>query len=126
MNRPPQTDPAHLKRINALLEVALALPFEQRDPWLRTLPPEQQDVVPELRDLLERAAVESDTFMREPVQVAEGSDLFDDPTDQPGDAVGPYRLIRELGAGGMATVWLAERSDGTMQRQIALKLPRTG
>jgi len=126
MNRPPQTDPAHLKRINALLEVALALPFEQRDSWLRTLPPEQQDVVPELRDLLERAAVESDTFMREPVQVAEGSDLFDDPTDQPGDAVGPYRLIRELGAGGMATVWLAERSDGTMQRQIALKLPRTG
>jgi serine/threonine-protein kinase len=126
MSRPPRADPEHLKRINALLEVALALPREQRDPWLRTLPPEQQDVVPQLRDLLERAAVETGSFMREPVQVAHGADLFDDSADEAGDVVGPYRLIRELGAGGMATVWLAERSDGTLQRQVALKLPRTG
>jgi serine/threonine-protein kinase len=43
--------------------------------------------------------------------------------DRPGDDVGPYRLLRELGAGGMATVWLAERADGVLQRQVALKLP---
>ena len=41
-----------------------------------------------------------------------------------GDEVGPYRLIRELGAGGTATVWLAERADGSLRRQVALKLPR--
>jgi eukaryotic-like serine/threonine-protein kinase len=37
--------------------------------------------------------------------------------------VGPYRLIREIGRGGMSAVWLAERSDGVMRRFIALKLP---
>src|SRR5450631_1370763 len=40
-----------------------------------------------------------------------------------GAEIGPYRLIREVGCGGMSAVWLAARSDGLMQRNIALKLP---
>lgn len=43
-----------------------------------------------------------------------------------GADVGPYRLIREIGVGGMSSVWLAERSDGQLKREIALKLPLTG
>jgi TolB-like protein len=40
-----------------------------------------------------------------------------------GDLVGPYELIRLLGAGGMAEVWLARRADGAFKRDVALKLP---
>ena len=40
-----------------------------------------------------------------------------------GSEVGPYLLLREIGHGGMSTVWLVKRSDGQMQRDIALKLP---
>jgi eukaryotic-like serine/threonine-protein kinase len=40
-----------------------------------------------------------------------------------GDFVGPYELIRLLGAGGMAEVWLARRADGAFRRDVALKLP---
>jgi serine/threonine protein kinase len=43
-----------------------------------------------------------------------------------GALVGPYRLIREIGVGGMSSVWLAERSDGQLKRAVALKLPLTG
>src|SRR5580693_4281879 len=40
-----------------------------------------------------------------------------------GAFVGPYELIRLLGAGGMAQVWLARRADGAFKRDVALKLP---
>jgi serine/threonine protein kinase/Flp pilus assembly protein TadD len=40
-----------------------------------------------------------------------------------GDFVGPYELIRLLGTGGMAEVWLARRADGAFKRDVALKLP---
>jgi serine/threonine-protein kinase len=32
-------------------------------------------------------------------------------------------LIRLLGEGGMAEVWLAQRADGSIRREVALKLP---
>lgn len=41
----------------------------------------------------------------------------------PGDAIAGYSLLRELGRGGMSVVWLVERTDGTIKRQVALKLP---
>ncbi|MBA8882684.1 serine/threonine-protein kinase [Dokdonella fugitiva] len=37
---------------------------------------------------------------------------------------GAWRLVRELGAGGMGTVFLAERADGQFERQVAIKLLR--
>jgi len=40
-----------------------------------------------------------------------------------GDFVGPYELVRLLGTGGMAEVWLARRADGAFKRDVALKLP---
>jgi serine/threonine-protein kinase len=71
--------------------------------------------------------METDTFLRRPIGIPM-TDLggLDAVHDQPGDQVGPYRLLRELGAGGMATVWLAERADGVLLPQVALKLPRAG
>ena len=120
-------DPQRLRAVNALLEVALSLPGDERERWLHSLPPEQQRFVPLLTSLLARASVETDNFMRHPVDVGlDALHELDAPADQSGDTIGPYRLIHELGAGGMATVWLAERIDGVLHRQVALKLPRQG
>jgi serine/threonine protein kinase len=41
-----------------------------------------------------------------------------------GQQVGPYRLIRQIGSGGMATVYLAERSIGKAKQNVALKMIR--
>src|SRR5271169_4537437 len=40
--------------------------------------------------------------------------------------IGPYRLIRELGHGGMGVVYLAVRDDGTFTKKVAVKLIRDG
>lgn len=57
--------------------------------------------------------VETDQFAPGPGSIA-----------APAERIGPYRLIRELGSGGMASVWLAERTDMLQRRQVALKLPQ--
>jgi serine/threonine-protein kinase len=43
-----------------------------------------------------------------------------------GEAVGPYRLVGELGRGGMAVVYLAERADGEFSQEVALKVLKRG
>ena len=67
----------------------------------------------------------SDGFETLPKFDVDLADFPDIPSgaDQPGDTIGPYRLLRELGSGGMGVVWLAERSDGLVKRAVALKLP---
>src|SRR5262249_3036532 len=43
-----------------------------------------------------------------------------------GGRVGPYRLVRLLGNGGMGTVHLAERADGQVDQRVAIKFLRSG
>lgn len=43
-----------------------------------------------------------------------------------GRRIGPYNLVRQLGHGGMGTVYLAERTIGRHRQQLALKLVQPG
>ena len=40
---------------------------------------------------------------------------------QPDLKLGPYRIVRELGKGGMGEVWLARRDDGLYEGEVAIK-----
>jgi eukaryotic-like serine/threonine-protein kinase len=120
-------DTDRLRRINALLQTALALPPERRADWLQQLSAEHAPLKGGLSVLLARGAVETDTFLSAPLALSEAGLLGPGPElDQAGNEVGPWRLISPLGQGGMAAVWLAERSDGQLHRQVALKLPHCG
>ena len=109
-------------RLNRLLEAALAVADgEARGAWLRRVPAEDEHLLPLLQQLLCKGNLtETAGFAGVPPWVDEPP--RDD--EQPGQRLGPYRLLRELGQGGMGTVWLAERADGAFERQVALKLPR--
>ena len=43
-----------------------------------------------------------------------------------GSRIGPFRVVRQLGRGGMGTVYFAERDDGAFDQQVALKVIRRG
>ncbi len=86
------------------------------------------------------AAGDSEAFLETPAEAALGIDLESllqsdelgsetprDPIpDRSGERVGPYRLIERIGAGGMATVYLAERVDGQWSQLVAVKVIRRG
>jgi serine/threonine-protein kinase len=48
------------------------------------------------------------------------------PAGLAGQAIGAYKLEREIGQGGMGTVWLARRTDGRYQGEVAIKFLRAG
>ena len=43
-----------------------------------------------------------------------------------GDRIGPYRVLRTLGTGGMGEVYLAERADAQFEQQVAIKVVHGG
>ena len=44
----------------------------------------------------------------------------------PGQRVGSYAIVRELGRGGMGAVYLAQRADGAFEKQVAIKILKRG
>jgi eukaryotic-like serine/threonine-protein kinase len=46
--------------------------------------------------------------------------------DPAGRLIGPYRIVRELGQGGMGVVYLAARADAAFEKQVAIKVVRGG
>ncbi len=121
-------------RLNRLLDEALDLPPADRERWLASLGPESEALKARLSALLAHASsVQAASFLAAPnlgsLALGEFPNDADEPrfdhdADQPGAIIGPYRLLRSIGTGGMGAVWLAERADGLLQRQVALKLPR--
>ena len=111
-------DAERWQRLSPLLDALLELPEGQRSEHLAVLRREDSALADELETLL--ALDDSDTdFLSEPVVEMPNS-------ARPGARIGPYRLDRLIGEGGMGQVWLAMRADGMYERRVALKLLRPG
>ena len=123
----PTPSAADWAEVFELLDTALELDTAAHPAWLAALPPAQVRLEPLLRELLRtHGDAASAGFLRLPVSPSLGSPAAPETagaTSAVPAQVGPYRLLREIGQGGMATVWLAERADGLLDRHVALKLP---
>jgi eukaryotic-like serine/threonine-protein kinase len=119
-----EIDPASWSALNRLLDEALDRPSTDRAAWIEALGDEFSQLKPRLRELLAHSVeVETGDFLHTLPKfgVAGAADAARQLVA--GQQVGGYRLVRELGTGGMGSVWLAERVDGLIQRPVALKLP---
>ena len=97
------------------------VPPDQRAAYLRDACGNDPELQAELVSLLKSHDVGAGPLDAEPKFTPGDTDSVE-PQDR-GLQVGPYRLIRPIGEGGMGSVWLAERTDGLMKRAVALKRP---
>ncbi|MEM1042492.1 MAG: serine/threonine-protein kinase [Bacteroidota bacterium] len=83
---------------------------------------------PALRAEVQALAAAHDTagtFLNSPLLGEGGDPRLDKDAPLP-ETIGPYRVLRLLGRGGMGEVFLAERADGLFERRVALKRVRAG
>ena len=106
-----------LDRLAPLFERLRVLPAGQRDAELAALPIESAERA-HLKRLLDADAGEGDPL----AEAIEGGARRLARLRE--DRLGAWRLVREIGAGGMGTVFLAERADGQFAQAVAVKLLR--
>jgi serine/threonine protein kinase len=111
--------PEQWQKVERVLQSALDLPASERDTFLSEQCREDQELFFEASSLL-NAHEEAGDFIEEPAIVRDAEVLLGDVYQQHGRMIGPYRIIRPLGVGGMSEVFLAE--DSRLDRPIALKI----
>ena len=114
---------SQFSRLSELLDESVELDAAARTTWLDGLAQHEPVIAAVLREMFSaqsqpaaKAFLETHDFA-----LRDGAVIAADPT-LIGKRFGPYRVLSLLGHGGMGSVWLAERADGTFRRQVALKL----
>ncbi|MCO6509540.1 MAG: serine/threonine protein kinase, partial [Aridibacter famidurans] len=109
------------KRVNEILEQVLELEPEARGVFL-----ENSGAAPEIIRQVEtflsfEEAAETSLNL---AAIEFSHDLLEDDSTKVGEQIDVYRVTGDLGTGGMGAVYLAERTDGNLKQQVALKLLR--
>ena len=117
------------RRVVALVDAALVLDGGERSAFLSRECEGEPDLLAEVESLLEEEDALAGDFLDVPaalkmvdMMASEGRIAEPEPEEHP-TAVGPYRVLKELGRGGMGTVYLAEQSE-PIERRVALKVIR--
>src|SRR5262249_32612278 len=107
------------QRINELFQAALERDAEGRSEFLETSCNGDSSLRAEIESLL--AAERSGDFT-DAAAYQDGVRLLEYSRERSGRHIGPYRVIWEIGHGGMGTVYLAARDDETFEKRVAIKL----
>ncbi len=115
---------ARYGQVKALFLDAVELQGAERERFLAASCDGEEPLRHELEALL--AADREDLELERPV-AEQAAELFDEPRDiAAGRRIGAYRILNEIGCGGMSTVYLAVRDDDQYQQRVAIKLIRDG
>ncbi len=117
-------NPERWRRIDELFRTVADRPPAEREAQLTRICGDDEELRREVLELL--AHEPPDSFLRDPIKHAALA-VTNEPADELlGQRIGPYRLTRLIGRGGMGAVYEAVRDDEQFQQQVALKLIKRG
>ena len=112
----PTLRPDQWRALSPYLDEALEKTDDERAVWLSLLRAQNPDLASLLEELLDehRELVDEGFMERRSIELPTAPMIA-------GKSLGLYRLVSQVGQGGMGTVWLAERNDGRFERCVAVK-----
>ncbi len=123
------------QKIEEIFEIAVELPADERKAYLTKECGSDDELRREI-EMLISADGEADEFIEEPLLGSSTLAGFLDekvgdiessvPPHFLGRRIGAYRLVRELGRGGMGAVFLAQRDDAEFKKAVAIKVIKRG
>src|SRR5580698_1833543 len=113
------------KRVAELFAELLQVPLPERDACLARVCGEDDALRQRLKDLL-AANDELGDFLEKPLhKMSEKPRLAVLIGEKPGDLIGRYKLLEQIGEGGCGVVFMAEQQE-PVRRQVALKVVKPG
>ena len=110
------------RRVRDLFDEAVELPPTEQAAFLESIDATDAGLRAEVVSLL-RSSMAAGAFLEAPALTHFRENPF---ADERRSRIGPYTVIREIGHGGMGTVYLAARSDQGFDKTVAIKLVRRG
>ncbi len=108
----------------AIFKIAVGIPAgAARDDFLQHVCSEDHEVLNRVRRLL-RAHDESPSFLESPPRGIAAT-IDHPPLELPGTQIGPYKLLEQIGEGGMGIVYVASQKE-PLRRKVALKVIKPG
>jgi serine/threonine-protein kinase len=118
-------------QVDRLFAAALDLPVGERDGFLKERCGDDEALLRRVRRLLSASSNPDPSLEGPNAALVRAAWAAEARGTEPGgigagDHVDRYRILGELGRGGMATVFDAERADGTFEQRVAIKVLRRG
>ena len=112
------------KPVGAIFDAAIELPPEQRTAYVHEACGGDDALRQRVEDLL-RAHASAEAFMDRPAVDLRRDPPVIKPAEQPGDKIGRYKLLQQIGEGGCGVVYMAEQEE-PVRRRVALKVIKLG
>ena len=122
-SRTIELGPERWSRAERLFDAVADRPPAEREACLEHLCPDDPELKEYILALLGADTAE-DTRVEDSIRDLLASGAGAAPGHAEGERVGPYRIVRLLGSGGMGVVYLAERDDERFRQRVAIKLVR--
>jgi serine/threonine-protein kinase len=119
-------DPGLWRRVEELFHAALERQGEERRRFLAEACADRPALLAEVEGLLAAETGAQEGWIEEAIRGALALADGDAPAEEIPARIGPYRVLRPLGRGGLSDVYLAERVEEGVRVEVAVKVVRRG